>query len=152
VPARGDDQPCVRCGLTPTLALPIRRHVGMVIVQQFVKVQQPLCREHGRELTKQFLGRTFAQGWWGIVSVFVNFWVVFRNLTVLAAYSAIAPPSGQPWANRPGGVLPPADGQREAAWHPDPMGRHELRWHDGAAWTARVRDADEVSIDPLLSV
>jgi len=150
MPVLGDDVPCVRCGLTPTRALPIRRHVGMVLAQQFVKVQQPLCRDHGREMTKQFLGKTMAQGWWGIISFFVNFWVIARDIVVLVAYGALAPPTGLPWATRPGGVLPPVDGERSADWHPDPMGRHELRWHDGAAWTARVRDDGEVSIDPLL--
>jgi Protein of unknown function (DUF2510) len=37
--------------------------------------------------------------------------------------------------------------QRPAAWHPDPSGRHELRWWDGQAWTDRVSDGGEVSTD-----
>lgn len=151
MPVLGDDVACVRCGLTPTRSLPIRRHVGLLLAQQFVKVQQPLCRDHGTELTKQFLRRTMAQGWWGFISIFVNVWVVAKDVAVLRAYGALAPPSGLPWANRPGGVLAPVDsGERAAAWHPDPVGRHELRWHDGAAWTARVSDAGVAGIDPLL--
>jgi hypothetical protein len=35
----------------------------------------------------------------------------------------------------PAGTLPPA------GWHRDPFGRHELRWWDGTAWSAHVRDA-----------
>jgi Protein of unknown function (DUF2510) len=38
-------------------------------------------------------------------------------------------------------------GQRPAAWHPDPSGRHQLRWWDGQAWTDQVSDRGEVSID-----
>jgi len=32
-------------------------------------------------------------------------------------------------------------------WHPDPVGRHELRWHDGTAWTANVSDSGETGTD-----
>jgi hypothetical protein len=34
------------------------------------------------------------------------------------------------------------------AWHPDPTGRHELRWWDGAAFTDQVADAGVTSTDP----
>ncbi|MFN3254676.1 MAG: phospholipid scramblase-related protein [Ilumatobacter sp.] len=36
-----------------------------------------------------------------------------------------------------------------AAWHPDPTGRHELRYWDGAAWTAHVSNAGVTGTDPL---
>lgn len=36
-----------------------------------------------------------------------------------------------------------------AAWHPDPLGRHELRYWDGAKWTEHVSNAGATSIDPL---
>lgn len=35
-----------------------------------------------------------------------------------------------------------------AAWHPDPHGRHELRYWDGAAWTSHVSDSGIVGTDP----
>ncbi len=35
------------------------------------------------------------------------------------------------------------------AWYADPMGRHEYRYWDGAAWTVHVADAGEQSTDPL---
>jgi Protein of unknown function (DUF2510) len=38
-------------------------------------------------------------------------------------------------------------GQRPAAWHADPSGRHQLRWWDGRAWTNQVSDQGEISID-----
>jgi hypothetical protein len=37
------------------------------------------------------------------------------------------------------------------AWHPDPTGRHELRWWDGTAWTANVSDGGVTVSDPLPS-
>lgn len=36
-----------------------------------------------------------------------------------------------------------------AAWHPDPTGRHELRYWDGSSWTDHVADNGEVGNDPL---
>ena len=38
-------------------------------------------------------------------------------------------------------------GAPAGAWHPDPSGRHELRWFDGARWTESVSDAGRVSTD-----
>jgi len=34
-------------------------------------------------------------------------------------------------------------------WHPDPSGRHELRWWDGRGWTANVSDGGRPGVDPL---
>ena len=39
--------------------------------------------------------------------------------------------------------LPPA------GWHPDPSGRHRLRYWDGAQWTAYVSDQGETGLDPI---
>jgi hypothetical protein len=36
-----------------------------------------------------------------------------------------------------------------AGWHPDPMGRHQLRYWDGASWTDHVSDAGVTSTDPV---
>lgn len=36
-----------------------------------------------------------------------------------------------------------------AAWHPDPLQRHEYRYWDGAQWTEHVADAGQVGRDPI---
>ncbi|HWU22613.1 MAG TPA: DUF2510 domain-containing protein, partial [Nocardioides sp.] len=36
-----------------------------------------------------------------------------------------------------------------ANWHPDPTGRHELRYWDGTQWTEHVSDQGTVGSDPL---
>jgi len=36
-----------------------------------------------------------------------------------------------------------------ASWHPDPSGRHELRYWDGTQWTEHVVDRGEQSTDPV---
>ena len=35
-----------------------------------------------------------------------------------------------------------------AGWHPDPMGRHELRYWDGGQWTEHVSSHGRQSVDP----
>ena len=42
----------------------------------------------------------------------------------------------------------PAD-QNPARWHPDPMGRHQLRYWNGSAWTEHVSDNGIQATDPL---
>ncbi len=34
-------------------------------------------------------------------------------------------------------------------WHPDPTGRHQVRWWDGTQWTDWVGDNGQQSQDPL---
>lgn len=36
-----------------------------------------------------------------------------------------------------------------ASWHPDPTGRHELRYWDGSAWTDHVSDQGVTGTDPV---
>jgi hypothetical protein len=37
----------------------------------------------------------------------------------------------------------------EAAWYPDPTGRHELRYWNGSVWSSMVADAGSVAVDPV---
>jgi hypothetical protein len=39
-----------------------------------------------------------------------------------------------------------------AGWQPDPSGRHDYRYWDGAAWTDDVSDNGQTSVDPLGSM
>ena len=41
------------------------------------------------------------------------------------------------------------DVDNPAAWHPDPVGRHEYRWWDGSQWTEHVADGGVAAVDPL---
>jgi hypothetical protein len=40
----------------------------------------------------------------------------------------------------------------DAGWWPDPLGRHELRYHDGARWTEHVATGGVGAIDPIAPV
>lgn len=102
-------QPCQVCHRGPTKVLPIRRHVGMLVMQRFVKLQVPLCRDHAVQITRQYTAKTLWQGWWGYISFFVNFFVVVRNLMVLAEAKAMPAPQPLEVPAVPVQVVPQAE-------------------------------------------
>ena len=51
----------------------------MVVLQKFVRAKPTLCRVHGEQVVKAFLKKTLAQGWWGIISLFVATEAMFRG-------------------------------------------------------------------------
>jgi len=59
------------------------------------------------------------------------------GVAVTAPTAGAAPTAAAP------ALLPPA------AWHPDPAGRHQLRWWDGTEWTEWVGDGGVMSEDPV---
>lgn len=158
--------PCVVCGRVPTRAESIRRHVGMIVMQRFVKLKQPLCREHGIEISNTYLRKTLIEGWWGFVSFFLNFFTVGNDLVVLFRYRALgepqplgggvglgpapvpSPPPAPPPAPTPA-AAPPVAAAAPAGWHPDPSGRFEHRWHDGQNWTSNVATRGQQYDDPI---
>lgn len=84
-------------------------------------------------------------------------WIVFLAGRISSPARAVggAPAQAAPFATTPTAVgfapaaqaAPPAAG----AWHPDPAGRHQLRWFDGSSWTPSVSDDGVTSTDPLAS-
>jgi len=46
-------------------------------------------------------------------------------------------------------VAGPGTSSRPPMWLPDPAGRHELRYWDGAAWTGHVSDGGQAGTDPV---
>jgi hypothetical protein len=73
--------------------------------------------------------------------------LVFRdagNALLSASAVAIASLSVNWWRSR---HRPPPRPRADAAWYPDPSGRHEHRYWDGDHWTDRVLDGSEQSID-----
>jgi hypothetical protein len=83
---------CKLCGRSPAAQITIRRHVGMLLMQRFVRFDGPLCRDHGMQLSRQFLNKTLVQGWWGVVSFFVNFYAVYTDIVALQTAKKLGPP------------------------------------------------------------
>jgi uncharacterized protein YxjI len=44
---------------------------------------------------------------------------------------------------------PPQTAQHAADWYPDPLGRAEMRYFDGTAWTDHISTAGEQQVDPF---
>lgn len=76
-------------------------------------------------------------------------WLVFLKGKVTVLPPTGAQPVQQAEAFAPAGSPPPAAAPAAGAWHPDPSGRHELRYFDGAAWTDHVSDQGVAATDPL---
>jgi hypothetical protein len=70
---------CESCGQSPARRITVRRHVGMLIMQQFISLKVTACRPCGRRLIRSHTGRTLWQGWWGMISFFFNWFVLMAN-------------------------------------------------------------------------
>jgi hypothetical protein len=107
---------CQICGRQPAAELTVRRHVGMIILQRFVRFRGTLCRAHGIAMANDFLRKTLVQGWWGMISFFVNFYAIYTDLAALSKAKKLGPPMGTPAHQHP---------QPASAWdttQPQPAG------------------------------
>ena len=85
-------QVCRACGRGPAADLVIRRHVGMLVMQKFVKLRVPLCRDCGTRFATDYTKLTAVQGWWGVISFFVNWFCLATNLIAYRKASGLAAP------------------------------------------------------------
>lgn len=86
------EMPCQICKRSPALHVTLRRHIGMLLMQKFVKFDGYLCRDHGLEAANSFLRKTLVQGWWGVTSFFFNIAAVLTNLSAKSRLSKLAAP------------------------------------------------------------
>jgi hypothetical protein len=108
---------CKVCGRAPAQEFKLRRHVGMIVMQRFVWFKGPLYRDHGIEMSQDYLFKTLIQGWWGVISFFVNWFAVYTDVSALSKAKKMAPPVAlqPPAAPQPPTAAaeptPPASGQ-----------------------------------------
>lgn len=84
--------PCEVCEARPATRFVVRRHVGMLLVKRAYKVDAVLCRVHATELARQFLAKTLVQGWWGVISFFLNIAAVFGDVVVIVRAQGLSEP------------------------------------------------------------
>ena len=133
--------PCAVCQRVPTMTKNIGRNVGMIVAHKYIHIKQPLCRDHGIEVSRDYLNKTLVQGWWGVISFFMNFALVAGNATILAGYKKMPPPGDAPVMSpsfQPAMTRAPVITAAPAGWHADPHRRHDLRYWDGQRWTEHV--------------
>ena len=93
VSSHDDPHACESCGRGPARRFVIRRHVGMLYLQKFVKIEPTLCRECGTRTIMRYTGRTLVQGWWGLISlVIANPFTIVMNLVALVQARRLPPP------------------------------------------------------------
>lgn len=90
---------CIVCSRLPAIAVPVRREVGLIFVRQTTLSNSVLCRDHGTQRAQLFLARTLIQGWWSVISFFVNFGAIWTDLGALSQYKRLAPPQGDVTVN-----------------------------------------------------
>jgi uncharacterized iron-regulated membrane protein len=104
---------CEVCGRGPAEQATLRRHVGMLVLQRFYRLKPTLCREHGEQVAKEWLTKTLVQGWWGIISFFMNIVAVGTDIAALRKFRKLdAPrPAAQPQPVQQAAMqAPPAPG------------------------------------------
>jgi hypothetical protein len=84
---------CESCGRAPARRITVRRHVGLLVMQQFVTTRVNACRPCGRRLIQSYTGRTLWQGWWGAISFFFNWFVLMANAWAWKRLGSIENPS-----------------------------------------------------------
>jgi hypothetical protein len=71
----------------------VRRHVGLIILQQFFTMRVNACRSCGRSLLRRYTLQTLWQGWWGVISFFFNWFVLAANALAWRRVSSLQSPS-----------------------------------------------------------
>lgn len=95
--------PCYICGRGPTAVLSVSRGLGMILARREWTYEAPLCRDHGTAIARNWLVATALMGWWGIVSFFVNWLSIAKDVRAWLAARRLAPagsvivPSGFGW-------------------------------------------------------
>lgn len=79
----------------------------------------------------------------GIAAVIVGAGIILAAAYLVTSDTDAAPDTDAVPVSAAADDAPPA----EQGWHVDPSGRHQLRWHDGTAWTAHVSDDGQTSTD-----
>ena len=110
---------CKVCGRQPAERFVIKRHVGMILAQRFFKMDAVLCREHAIAYSKEYLGKTLIQGWWGIISFFVNWGNVAADLSALSRAKKMGEPVGAAAAGATGSSIAGGEPPPPAPLEPD---------------------------------
>ena len=85
---------CNMCGRQPATEISVRRQVGMIVLGRWYRYRAPLCRDHGIQVARAYLNKTLVQGWWGVISFFMNLFAVGVDLSALSKARKLDPPVG----------------------------------------------------------
>lgn len=89
---------CQSCGATPTAEVTLRQETGKVLWRTRRLIEGRFCRDCGISLFREMQNRTLITGWWGLISVFVNWATVVRNIVAANRLQRLLAPRTEPGA------------------------------------------------------
>ena len=84
---------CDLCGHTPAEPFMFEYQVAMLFSARRFRMQASLCRQCALAFGRAQQNKTLWSGWWGIISFFTNFGVIFRNAGSLRRAGRLHSPS-----------------------------------------------------------
>ena len=70
----------------------LEQNIGLILFRLPKRFRGYLCRECTAHVFWRFTLITFVLGWWGVISFFVTFVVLFRNVSTYVRTRALPPP------------------------------------------------------------
>lgn len=84
---------CDRCKRTaPVDYVTLEQNIGLVVFRIPKRFRGYLCRTCSAHVFWRMTLITFFLGWWGVISFFVTFAVLYRNAVTYARTRALPPP------------------------------------------------------------
>lgn len=93
-PPRSDE--CMLCGHMPAHAMSFQHQRAFIFRANIYGTSGTFCRDCGQGLGRSHQNRTLWTGWWGLLSFFRNFWVVWKNSLNLRIAAGLSMPTISP--------------------------------------------------------
>jgi hypothetical protein len=86
--------PCWVCGGEPGIPVTLRHVTAFVVFGITKTLRAVLCSTCGRALFRQYMNRTLATGWWGVIHFFINCFAVISNTLAWDSLRRLPDPTG----------------------------------------------------------
>jgi hypothetical protein len=93
--APGENE-CDHCGSSPAAEVTLRYETGLLLWRTRHWIDTKVCRCCGIALFRRMQNRTLLTGWWGIISFFVNWTTLARNLAARRKIGRLPEPRPNP--------------------------------------------------------
>jgi pimeloyl-ACP methyl ester carboxylesterase len=87
---------CDHCGSSPAAEVTLRYETGKLLWRTRHWIDTKVCRRCGIALFRRMQNRTLLTSWWGIISFFVNWTTVVRNLAARRKIGRLSDPRPNP--------------------------------------------------------
>ena len=84
---------CDKCGAEPARVITTCKHLGMIFFGKTWRRQLLLCRRHAQSTLAGDLMFGLILGWWGVLSIFINFGCVAQQIATMTSLKSLAAPA-----------------------------------------------------------